>query len=107
MRQIKSTYCEAAIPHLKAVGAHWDAAQKVWVITEDQCDSLFARTNSCRNTSGADKRAFVRWYDADTTIFGEYVEGAVKMRRVTSDDVDGGDDDGNVAGQAVGALVRA
>lgn len=105
MRQLKSAYCEAAIPHLNAVGARWDAAKKVWVMTPEQCVALFERTNSCRNTSGADKRAFVRWYDADSTVVSAYEESAPTMHRVTRDDLDGGDEDGNTAGQYVGALV--
>lgn len=107
MRALKSQYCEAAISHLNAIGAQWDARQKVWVMTPEQCVALFGRTNACRNVSGTDKRAFVRWYDADSTVVSAYVEAAPAMRRVTRDDLDGGDEDGNTAGQYVGALVRA
>jgi hypothetical protein len=105
MRQLKSAYCEAAIPHLKAVGARWDAAKKVWLMTEEQSDALYAAVGRCRNTSGADKRAFVRWYDADSTVFVE--SAPVTMRTVTRDDLDGGDEDGNTAGQYVGARIYA
>ena len=101
MLKLTSNYCASAIPFLRACGATWSASRKVWTLTEAQHNDLAARIG---RATGRDGREANRWYDSESTVIADDI---VTMRTVTRDDLDGGDEDGNTAGQYVGARVRA
>jgi len=97
---IKSAYNDAGVAAMRKVGATWSAHSKVWSLTSDQYDAIYALVEASRTRSNKKDTALASWYDSDATIVLDAPEHVVTLH-----DYDAGDDDGNVAGQAVGTRV--